>query len=494
MKRSSLAPVATCLVWVAGTVVLGCDNGDGTDADADTDVDGDADTDADADADTDADADADVDADTDADADPDPDPDADSDGDEPTDCVLATCFTVRSDAAPGGDGSSWDAAFQQVPEEPERGAVYFVADGSYDSLVLDAPESSEAWITIRKATGWDHGTNVGWDAAYGDGQATFPGVIMVSDRWIVDGRTRDESDWSNIEAYGFRITDRVLAHTINYGRGSSDVVFQYVDVGGPPGDTFDESIPTEGFYFGGFDVVLSRWTISRCHVHNVYLPFQLAGASDVTIEWSWLGPNWSKETIRGQGHAARITIRFNIMKDGCQGTPGDPTAGSCTAQIAMWDGDTPGDFDGSDIYGNVIRTTRDTGHSDGCILVGGDGGISAHGVAANDVHVYNNTFVGVQNGTCAIRLPGEHSGDIVANNLWYGLAEDVRNGCDADTCENNLLIDGADPFVDSASGDFRLAGPTVAGTVLPPPYDEDLTGATRGEDGTWDLGAYEFAE
>lgn len=413
---------------------------------------------------------------------------------EPIDCTMVSCVHVRADARRGGDGSSWDAALPQVPAEPERGAVYFVADGEYGGLVLDAPESGRQTITILKATAADHGTEIGWDPAYGDGQALFPDVVMVSDFWVLDGATRDETDWSDVDAYGFRIAGGITAHTINFGRGSNDVLVRHVDIGGPPTGVFDRSIPGSGFYFGGFDMILARWTISRVHVHDVGLPFQLAGASDITIEHSWLGPNWSKETIRGQGHASRITIRHNVLKDGCQGTPGDPTAPGCTGQIAMWDGDTPGDFDGSEIYGNLIWTTKDTGHSDACILVGGDGGISAQGVAANDVRIYNNTFVGIAAGRCSLRCPGEHEGDEIVNNLWFDLGEGVGTDCDADVCETNEDLTGAaSPFVDAAAGDFRLAVPTSPGTVLPAPYDVDRTGAVRGADGTWDLGAWEHA-
>ncbi|MEZ4219427.1 MAG: hypothetical protein R3B13_00770 [Polyangiaceae bacterium] len=408
-----------------------------------------------------------------------------------TDCSASTCYYLRADAPVGGDGTSWASAFSVFPDSPERGAVYLVGDGDYASLLLDAPESGQAAIAIRKATATDHGSDDGWNASYGDGQASFPDVTMVSDFWEIDGRTRDESDWQRVDAYGFRVPGGFTAHTINFGRGSKDVIIRFVDVGGPAGDNFDPSIPTEGFYFGGFDAILARWRISRSHIHNVYLPFQLAGASDVTIEHSWLGPNWSKETIRGQGHAARIVIRHNVFKDGCQGTPGDPTAPGCTAQVAMWDGDTVGDFDASEIYGNVIWTTKDTGHTDGCLLIGGDGGVSAAGVSANDVRIYNNTLVGVQNGTCSIRVPGSHTGVEVKNNAWFGLGSGVASDCAGDLCENNAVLSGT-PFANVATGDFHLAGPTQPGSVLAPPYDVDPTGAKRGADGVWDLGAFEY--
>src|SRR5688572_24390581 len=97
------------------------------------------------------------------------------------DCTTGTCHYVRAGAPPGGDGSTWSAALEDVPAMPERGAIYFVADGDYGALMLDAPESGAAVITIRKAIAADHGSDDGWDPAYGEGQASFPGVVLVSD-------------------------------------------------------------------------------------------------------------------------------------------------------------------------------------------------------------------------------------------------------------------------------------------------------------------------
>jgi hypothetical protein len=408
----------------------------------------------------------------------------------PTDCAIETCHYVR--AGSSGEGASWDAALGDLPDDLERGATYFVAAGTYGSPTLDDPEDGERVITIKRAVVGDHGTDVGWSDDLAEGPATFSGFTMVSDHYVVDGKRRNEADWSDVEAYGLRVIGGFQAHTINFGRGSNHVVVRYVDVGGPESDSFDPSIPDAGFYFGGFGEILTDWTISGCHVHNVYLPFQLASASAVTIEESWLGPNWSKETIRGQIHASDIVIRHNVFHDGCQGTPGDPTAGGCTAQIAMWDGESEGDFDGSEIYGNLIRTTQETHHSDGCVLIGGDGH-SAVGVSANHVRVYNNTFAGVHSGLCLIRMPGTTEGNEVLDNVWVDLAPDVVSGCTADVCEHNEVL-ASDAFVDAAGGDFRPAAATEAGAILAAPYDTDRFGNARGADGTWDIGAYEFVE
>ena len=50
----------------------------------------------------------------------------------------------------------------------------------------------------------------------------------------------------------------------------------------------------------------------------------------------------------------------------------------------------------------------------------------------------------------------------------------------------------SNPFVDLVGGILELIRATVEGAPLPSPYNMDMTGATRGADGVWDLGAYEF--
>ena len=387
-----------------------------------------------------------------------------------------------------GDGRDWANAYGSLPGTLTRGDTYYIADGSYGSYTLDTPASGTASITLKKCTPNDHGTDTGYQAGYCDGQATFSNLVAISSYWNIDGQTRNEGNWRDTGSYGFRISS-VSSNTISNGAGSSNMTFRYVDVGGPSGSSFTGS-EGDAFYLGGFGSTLSNWTVSRAHIHNMKLAFQLANANNIVIEYSHMGPGWQKETIRGQIRASNITIRYNVMRDACQGLPNDPTAGGCTAQIGMWDGSS-GSFDGSEIYGNVISTTRNTHHTDGCIFIGGDGGASAAGAAANNVQVYNNTFAGIQSGTCMIRFPGSHSGVSATNNVWSGLASGVYTGCSANTCTNNVAV-STGQFVNFGSGDFRLASATAAGSTLPAPFNRDIKGTTRGGDGRWDMGAYEF--
>jgi hypothetical protein len=394
---------------------------------------------------------------------------------------------VRQGAS--GSGTSWSDAYGSLPASLVRGDTYYVADGSYGSYTFDDPVAGTTPITIRKCTDADHGTETGYSAAYCDGQATFGELIMVTNYYVIDGAKRNESNWQDTASYGFRLRG-VTANTLSFGAGSSHVAFRHVDVGGPNGTTFTGS-EGDAFYLGGFGSVLSNWTVSRAHIHNMKLAFQIAGADSIVIEYSHMGPGWQKETIRGQVRASNITIRHNVLRDACQGLPSDPTAGACTAQIGMWDGGA-GAFDGSKIYGNVISMTKSTAHTDGCIFIGGDGNVTAAGAAANNVAVFNNTFAGIQQGTCNIRFPGSHSGDIAQNNIWYGLGSGVSTGCSANTCTNNVVI-GSNIFVNAAGGNFRLAQATAPGNTLSSPFNIDKDGAARGADGVWDLGAFEFS-
>ena len=60
--------------------------------------------------------------------------------------------------------------------------------------------------------------------------------------------------------------------------------------------------------------------------------------------------------------------------------------------------------------------------------------------------------------------------------------------------ETNGQIDTFDPFVNRAGGNYYLANGTSVntGASLGAPYSTDMLGITRGTDGKWDRGAFEF--
>jgi hypothetical protein len=370
-----------------------------------------------------------------------------------------------------------------------RGDIYFVADGSYGALTLNTPASGTAAVTIRKATSANHGSDTGWVDTYGNAQATFGLLKFVTSYYVFDGQVRNDANWEDVASYGFRISE-VYASAIDPGPICPDfLTFQYVDVGGSPiGNTYSSS-NGDGFYMGGFGNSCDNWTISHSHIHNVKLAFQMAGAQNALIEYNHIGPAWSKEAIRGQDIARGHVIRHNTIKDACQMDPQQGSSSGCTAEIAMWGDTRAGYYDNVKIYGNIIQKTTTEDNSGGAIVIGGDGS-SWVGTAANNVEVYNNTIVGMTNWTAVILINGG-TGNIARNNLWSGLAAGVDSGAKANATSNNLTV-STSTFV-AYPTDLRLKAPTSNGFTLPRPYNVDRTSRTRGSDGTWDIGAYEFA-
>ena len=81
---------------------------------------------------------------------------------------------------------------------------------------------------------------------------------------------------------------------------------------------------------------------------------------------------------------------------------------------------------------------------------------------------------------------------MVRNNITYD-PNGMTGGCEATTCNNNSDYTASPPFVNVATGDFHLTG-ALAGASLAATYNQDMDDVTRGADGTWDRGAFEYDE
>jgi hypothetical protein len=131
--------------------------------------------------------------------------------------------------------------------------------------------------------------------------------------------------------------------------------------------------------------------------------------------------------------------------------------------------------------------------------------------------IYNNSFVnlGPNAGNGAFALSG--SGIEIYNNLWYhcearsfGFAgthdynwfydnRDPRLPNQTDDqalagAEAHGIVGTGDPFVDWQNGNFCLKAPLGPGKSLASPYNVDRNGLTRGADGVWDRGAFEYSK
>jgi len=390
-------------------------------------------------------------------------------------------------ATGNGSGSDWNNIANFNTLSLVRGNTYYLQDGTYAGKTLSTAVSGSTLITVKKAIGSDHGTDTGWISAYGDGQATFNGTLtLTTDYWVLDGQTRNASNWADGNSYGYRATDVYTSAPSQGGSCASNITVRYMNLGGAEGTTYTGSEPGTAIYNGGFFDTCTSWTIEYNYLHNIgsFTLIQFAGTNGATVQYNHFRNSWGKEAIRGQGVSKNLIIRWNQFYNACgyTGLPGE----GCTAEIAIWGSDSPGDHDNNEIYGNWFMLTRDS-NSGGTIVVGGNGG-SWFGVPANNTKIYNNTIAGHSGGNQAgYILVNGGSGNICRNTLWY---DTPVASASCNTTSNNVDAT-SDPFTSYAGANLHLAGATAAGFSLSSPYNVDMDGNTRGADGTWDLGAYE---
>ena len=384
---------------------------------------------------------------------------------------------VRSDASGAETGTDWDSAFKNLPSTLIRGDTYYIADGSYSSYTFNDSASGTTEITIKKAISTDHGTDTGWDSSYGDGTATFSGTLsFTTPYWILNGQTRG-SDWKG--DYGFKIdTGQAKGISITTG-GTTNITVQYTEIDGVGNS--DSGTANDLIYITQSG---NNFTIQYSYLHDsARVPFLFRNVTNGLIEYCYIARNESTPGEHSEGISAdngtdNWIVRHNIWED-IEGTG-----------IIIFVGDA------WEIYGNVFF---ETGIADG---LGGNGAIGTWaGYAVTNTKVYNNTFVDLTGHNTAVWFSTGASGNVAYNNLWYGSSAinfaqvthdyNVFEGTEG---EGNEQIISSDPFTGYLSDDFHLSAATDNGKHdLGSPYNIDMDGKTRGEDGTWDRGAFEYS-
>jgi len=161
------------------------------------------------------------------------------------------------------------------------------------------------------------------------------------------------------------------------------------------------------------------------------------------------------------------------------------------------------------VYGNIAYQSIPSTTGNGFFQIDKD--------YVKNLNIFNNTIakIGVYNdyGAGGITWKEGTTGNIF-NNLWYecGTATMSDNyshdynwfyHAGSSPTEINGQNGTGDPFIDSANYDFRLKNSTnvslnpsafISADQLArlPGYNFDFAGTLRGQDGTWDRGAYEY--
>ena len=420
--------------------------------------------------------------------------------------LLATCFALCADvhcgpsATGSGNGADWNnqAAFGSLTFV--RGNVYYLASGTYSTRTFNTAVSGTTLITVKKATPSDHGTETGWVSSYGTGAATFTAWDVTTSYWTFDGGYGQwASDLPNYAAYGFRILQNSgtsspakLIAVGAFGNELTNITFRHVEAGFLNTSTWGKSS----------DVLWSRAdniTLHKCWLHDggrviilftsgmnnllvEYSVLERSGKGQVAMGWS---PDEHSEIVAANSGASNLTIRWSHIRD-WQSTGG----------IILFDNNT-----GFAFYGNVMtQATYDVTYD----ANGAVNGLTAG--TGSDAEIYNNTFVDI-NSHPTIMTAGSFTSKITRNNVFYNVRTSSGGAVtiggtrshnwfyDSGTqSEANIENGSGDPFVNRAGKDYRLSGATSAGTTLSSPFNVDLLGSTRGADGTWDRGAFEFVD
>jgi hypothetical protein len=294
----------------------------------------------------------------------------------------------------------------------------------------------------------------------------------------VDGVTGTKKSGHGIRLNSSSTTDGAAALAIYNGITSSYTVFRHVELNNAP---WGQGNASRVYY--NWSSTSTNNTFQHCYFHGGRVWFALLGGSsgDTLVEYCYFENAGSDA---GALHSAgftlagysNFTLRYSVLENmmgGANTTYIEPQSTSSNIYI----------------YGNVfLGTSSSEKTSQGIFAITSTD-------RCIDCYIYNNTIVGLHNfsGIWCGNTSGQQI--YVDNNLWQGNPASPsiigQNGGSCIVGPKNLLNGGAS-FVNESTGDFRLAGPTVAGSTLPSVYKTDPDGNVRGEDGVWDVGAFEF--
>lgn len=345
----------------------------------------------------------------------------------------------------GGTGT-WEVAnaCPFFPATLVRGDTYCVADGDYSAKgqrTFSTAVSGTTVITIKKATDAAHcDQETGWVSTLGDGQATFLPITFSTGYWTWNGVSRNESNWKDYTAYGFRVDNSAYTNTLcamcatGTATTSGNLSISYTDIEGS-GDYADNTRLDDAFRaIASVGVDLGTLTVSRSALRDTGADiFTLREWDDVIVEYNYIARN-------------------GLVTQGA--SPKHTQACDCSTSIngLTWRYNWTEDISGT----AIIATSGNSGTAK----------FAAGGGASSDWRIHGNRFTrsgdsrGV--GDCVARIVGlftsEHTGyfDVVGNTIVNQNVAPATN-CFAGLEAITLLVSTGEVALKSSS----VASPTV---------------------------------
>lgn len=491
--------------------------------------------------------------------------------------LWASTYYILAGGTGSFSGADWSNANCKIPALAAGDVVYigFVSGGNLADTttpcageathVFNTSGTSGSHITIKAATGADHGTGTGWVSTMGvdvNPKITWSNTFVPADGlklpfWDFCGSFYDVSGkvgtTDTTGTYGFyfksagRMFGNIRQDPAQCGGGStSNVSLSYIEIDGVEANstnctTSSCASPTAGsggLYIGNTanttDTV-SALVLSHLFIHDIFGQINTAGSvTSMTLANSYLETNFScgaspvacNQHSNGLDTSANVNTGIGLNNLDVHDSVFKNIQG--TADIICLGGTCTG----WTIYNNIFYYSSDfdtvcqhnvTSATCGVSkLIGDNVGNTLqnsvfYGNTISRIHLYNTGQGGADEAGLLISQTGS-TGNTIENNLWWSctagditsqtnVAHDYNtwlNTSNASTTTNTHEFQtgtapgGAAtlPFVAEYSN-FALTSETVDahlndGVSLTSPYNLDFIGATRGADGTWERGAYEF--
>ncbi len=467
------------------------------------------------------------------------------------------CDTAVCGQTPG-DGSTWSNALDDLPTNLVRGNTYYIADGNYgrhtfnDSCIGDCDITD--LITVKKATIEAHGTDTGWDNAYGTGQAVFQPadvipaadekttILFNSSYYTFDGVVNGGSD---PDAYGFKVLlhpsyaseegiyegyvwGLFVAVSVGHIDATTDIANHKIFNVAAPGHgqsacveyDADHVCRSDGFlaYFnpaknGSFNDLEFAYNYASGHKEN----FNIGGGSNASIHHNYAHQNTTSGLIPGspnQAHGQNMNLDTVTNVDVYNNMITESRD-----FLICFHRTFGGNVTNARIYNNIFYKLA----SDTTFLSGGITASSASLIDAMiNTRVYNNTFVDITSMSKGLvwiaesDSPEENKAYVynnliynsghatVDNGIYSGIIEQANNawlnstGYLAGTGNINDLDASSDVFVNYAGGNLNINASSA--TAIADVIDKGQTTSflfdyldnTRPSGSAFDIGAYEY--
>jgi hypothetical protein len=444
--------------------------------------------------------------------------------------VLGADICVGPSSSGDGTGVDWNNIGKWSIITFVRGNSYYLQSGTYGPKTFGTAEDGNGtYINIKKATSSAHGPANGWQDSYASGPAHFEmdsssiSWTITTGYWDFDGVTgyfKGETESYGIELQASTTYTSGSLILLSETFDSSHLIFRHIKLY----STKASSSMARAFDFSQTAGTFSNFLVQYCYINEIALPFYLlasvgSNATDITIEYSVMRNNYSNTvTSHSEGIVARSVNNLIVRYTWWESIFGTGVIAYNSSPIQ--------NASGWEIYGNVIFVTN-TKLSDpewqgvmGLIVDG-------NGNPINSSKVYNNTVYnyldGMSSNPSLFYSQSNSSNNEVRNNLYYHSTDsfyyanggtgnvcshEYRNattwsGMDNFKCTSSQTATG-NPFVSVIEGseNFQLTAATLAGYTLASPYNQDCSGkllkgptapcVTRGADGVWDRGAFEY--